>query len=386
MWLLVLVTLTGTLAMHMFVPALATAARDLNTSPAVMQSSITVYIFGLAVGQLVYGPISDKYGRRPCLLLGLLLFTVAGLACVAAQSPAMLITARFVQGLGGCSGLLLGRAIVRDTSSAEGTMRRLATISLVTMVGPALAPLIGGLIAGAFGWRWVLAVFVALGAAGLLLSWRLLPETRPESSADNSGSVGAEYALLLRSNAFLGSVIGGSSSMAFYAYVVVAPFLFAERFGQPAAVVGLYLSANVVGICLGNLLSVRLAARARAMNVMLGANGFCLACSVVLLAQLTLFQPTEWGIVTTMFGYCVGVGTCGPMALASAMSVRPAVAGSASGIYGFGQMAFGALCSALAGLGSDHALTAASVLVSASLMGQVGFRMFKRAARVNAAN
>ena len=385
-WLLVLVTLSGTLAMHMFVPALATAARDLHTSPAVMQSSITVYIFGLAIGQLIYGPISDKYGRRPTLFFGLMLFTAAGVVCVAASSPAVLIAARFAQAMGGCSGLLLGRTIVRDTSTAEGTVSRLATISLVTLVGPGLAPLAGGLVAGAFGWRCVLAVFVALGTAGLLLSWWLLPETRPESPTGSPRSVAVEYASLLRSPAFLGCVIGGSSSMAFYAYVVVAPFLFAERFGQPAAVVGLYLSVNVVGICVGNLLSLRLASRVSATSAMLAANGLGLVSAVLLLAQLTLFEPTEFGIVAAMFGYCAGAGMCAPLALASAMSVRPGVAGSASGIYGFGQMAFGALCSALAGLGSHHALTAAVVMVAASLMGRVGLVMVKHAARVNAAN
>ena len=384
LWLLVLVTLSGTLAMHMFVPALATAARDLDTSPAVMQASITVYIFGLAVGQLVIGPISDKYGRRPTLLCGLLLFTVAGLICMAAQSPATLVIGRFAQGLGGCSGLLLGRAIIRDTSSAGETINRLASMSLVTLVGPALAPLIGGLVAGTFGWRWVLAVLVALGITGLLLTWRLLPETRPALVAEGSRSMAAEYASLLRSPVFLGYVTGGSSIMAFYAYVVVAPFLFAERFGQPAAVVGLYLSVNVLGIGLGNLLLVKLASRANTTNTMLRANGLGLACAVLLLVQLTLVKPTEVGIVATMFGYCLGAGMCGPLALASALSVKPGATGSAAGIYGFAQMAFGALCSALAGTGSDHALTAAVVLVAATLIGQIGFRIVKRLGPVHA--
>ena len=140
LWVLVFVTLSGTLAMHMFVPALASAARDLHATVAAIQSTITMYILGLAVGQLAYGPISDVYGRRPTLLLGLLIFTIAGVVCLTAQSVHVLVIARFAQALGGCSGLLLGRAIVRDTSTTEDTMRRLSTLQLMSAAGPGLAP------------------------------------------------------------------------------------------------------------------------------------------------------------------------------------------------------------------------------------------------------
>src|SRR3954454_23593720 len=144
LWLLVLITLSGTLAMHMFVPALPSAAVDLGASVAAMQTTISLYILGLAFGQLVYGPLSDRFGRRPTLMLGLALYTAAGLAATLAPGVGALIAARLVQALGGCAGLVLGRAMVRDTAEAKDAVRRLALLTLMMMAGPGVAPLIGG--------------------------------------------------------------------------------------------------------------------------------------------------------------------------------------------------------------------------------------------------
>ena len=167
LWLLVLVTFSGTLAMHMFVPALPDAAQRLGVDAATIRMTISVYIFGLAVGQLVYGPLSDVFGRRPTLLVGLALYTAGGLAATLAPSAGVLIAARLVQAAGGCAGLLLGRAIVRDTAGSNDAVRRLALMSLMTMVGPGLAPLVGSLLAAAWGWRAIFVVLTALGRAQL---------------------------------------------------------------------------------------------------------------------------------------------------------------------------------------------------------------------------
>ncbi|HEY9023657.1 MAG TPA: MFS transporter, partial [Burkholderiaceae bacterium] len=177
LWLLVLVTFSGTLAMHMFVPALTVAAQSLQVDAATIRMTISVYIFGLAVGQLVYGPLSDVFGRRPTLLAGLALYTAGGFVSAIAPNVGVLVAARLVQAAGGCAGLLLGRAIVRDTAESNDAVRRLALMSLMTMVGPGLAPLVGGLLAGAFGWRAIFVLLTALGVLNFCVSWRLLPET-----------------------------------------------------------------------------------------------------------------------------------------------------------------------------------------------------------------
>ena len=144
LWLLGLFTLSGTLGMHIFVPALPAAAKDLHATPAALELTISLYILGLAVGQLVYGPASDRFGRRPTLLVGLSIFTIASVAALFAPDTNTLILARFFQAIGGCSGLVLARAIIRDTSQAHEAARRLALTNLLVTAGPAVAPLIGG--------------------------------------------------------------------------------------------------------------------------------------------------------------------------------------------------------------------------------------------------
>ena len=137
LWLLTLITFSGTLAMHIFVPALPEAARGLGASIGEMQLTMSVYIFGLAVGQLAYGPLSDRYGRRPVLVAGLVLYTLAGTAACFVGDVHHLIVARLFQALGGCAGMVIGRAMVRDTAGAQDSARRLATMNLMAGATPA---------------------------------------------------------------------------------------------------------------------------------------------------------------------------------------------------------------------------------------------------------
>src|SRR5262249_13067651 len=178
LWLLTLITFSGTLAMHIFVPALPEAARDLGASVGSMQLTMSVYILGLALGQLAYGPLSDRFGRRPVLMAGLVLYALAGLAAALVRDVHSLIVARLLQALGGCAGLVIGRAIVRDTALPQEAARRLALMNLMVVVGPGAAPLIGGALAASLGWRSIFLALALLGVANLLCSWRLLPETK----------------------------------------------------------------------------------------------------------------------------------------------------------------------------------------------------------------
>ncbi|OTG76667.1 hypothetical protein B9T26_02345 [Acinetobacter sp. ANC 4169] len=158
LWFLAILTLSGTLAMHIFVPVLPLVGQYFQADLHEVQLTLSVYIIGLAIGQLFYGPLADSIGRRPVLLFGMLLYTFAGLGALYAVNLHMLIGMRFLQALGGCTGLLLGRAIVRDTSSGIETTKRLSLMNMMVMFGPGLAPIFGGFLASAAGWK---SIFVA---------------------------------------------------------------------------------------------------------------------------------------------------------------------------------------------------------------------------------
>jgi MFS transporter, DHA1 family, multidrug resistance protein len=170
LWLLGLFTFSGPVGMHIFVPALPAAAKDLHATPGAMELTVSLYILGLAVGQLVYGPASDRFGRRPALLVGLSIFTIASIAGLFAPDTHALVLARFFQAVGGCSGLVLARAIIRDTSRANEAARRLALTNLLVTAGPAAAPLIGAALSSLSGWRTILMGLTALGVANFVLA------------------------------------------------------------------------------------------------------------------------------------------------------------------------------------------------------------------------
>ena len=374
LWLLAQITLSGTLAMHMFVPALPSAAVDLGASIAAMQTTVSLYIFGLAAGQLFYGPLADRFGRRPVLMFGLVLYTAAGLVAAVSPDVRVLIAARLAQALGGCAGLVLGRAMVRDTAGDDDVVRRLALLTLMMMAGPGLAPLVGGVLSSALGWRAIFWVLAALGLVNFVLTWRLLPETGRASAGLGTAALARDYLGLLRSPVFLGYAVGGGcATTSMYAFVAAAPFIFAVDLGRPEHEVGVYLGLLILGMALGNLLIGRLVGRFGAERLMVGANLLSLLSACALLGVVLLGRLGVASAVGLMVVFTFGVGMASPTALTKAVSVDPQVIGSAAGLYGFSQMAVGALCSSLAGVGGDPALAAATVLVLAGACAQAAF-------------
>ena len=374
LWLLALFTFSGTLGMHIFVPALPAAAHDLDAGIGAMQMTVSLYIFGLAIGQLVYGPLSDRFGRRPMLMAGLTLFAGAGLAAAVAPGVDALIVARLFQAFGGCAGLVLGRAIVRDTAIPREAARRLALMNLMVTLGPGVAPLVGGALSASLGWRSIFVVLAALGLANLLLAWRLLPETGPPAASVTASQLARDYWGLLRSPTFLGySIGGGCATTSLYAFIAAAPFIFIGQLHRPAGEVGVYLAILVSGVWLGSMLASRLIGRVALGRLLVGANALGIAASLVLLGAVLSDRLSVTLTIGAMFAFTVGVGVAAPAALTQAIGVNPRVIGSASGLYGFTQMAVGALCTAVAGLGRDAALSAALVLAAASVVGQLSF-------------
>jgi MFS transporter, DHA1 family, multidrug resistance protein len=374
LWLLTLITFSGTMAMHIFVPALPEAARDLGASIGAMQMTVSVYLFGLAVGQLVYGPLSDRLGRRPVLMAGLVLYTITSLTAAFAPNVDALIVIRIFQALGGCAGLVLGRAIMRDTALPREAARRLALMNLMVTVGPGVAPLIGGALASTLGWRSIFFLLFALGMINIAFTWRLLPETRAQTSNTGFPTLARNYRRLLGSPAFLGYAVGGGcATTAMYAFIAASPFIFVHQLNRPDYEVGIYLAVLVSGIWLGSVLATRLISRMAIDRLMVRANLLSVLASFSFLAAVLSAHLTVTLAVGSMFVFSVGVGMASPAALTQAMSVNPHVIGSAAGLYGFAQMGVGALCTAAAGIGRNPALAAALVLAAAGVIGQLSF-------------
>jgi MFS transporter, DHA1 family, multidrug resistance protein len=348
---------------------------DFGVSRGKIQLAITLYLFGTAGGQLLYGPISDKFGRRPTLLVSLGLYVVATAVAGWAAGITILLIARIGQAVGGCGGLVLGRAIVRDSAVAGQAASRMALLTMVQSLAPGVGPAVGGFLGAWFGWRSIFVALVALGIVTLGGVWSALPETAASRGIAGSGRMLGSYLALLRSRSFRGYMFGGAfTSTSFYAYLTASPFIFTEMLHRPATEVGLYYLAVMSGVPIGSFAVSRLATRMRLTLLLrvtsaiavLGAVLFFIAAASGLVNLATVLLP--------MILFSIGVGASGPVAITSAISTDPQMIGAASGLYGFMQMANGALCTLAVGFfPANPALSAASVLLAGILLGQYFF-------------
>jgi DHA1 family bicyclomycin/chloramphenicol resistance-like MFS transporter len=371
--------------MHVIIPALPATARALGMSIGTAQLTITLYLIGLAIGQLLYGPVSDRFGRRPVLLAGLSLFTLASILTALAPDATVLIAARILQSIGGCAGLVLGRAAVRDGATADKAAGQLALLTLVMAMVPAIAPAIGGYVTAYINWRASYVLLALFGGATLVACGLLMPETFAPQGA-SSRSMATAYARLLRSPRFLGYAVGGAcSTTAFYGFMSASPFIFETQLHQPTQRVGLYYLFLMLGVAGGSFGANRIAGRLPVQTALRIANGlgilgaglFALADAANLLSVLTVVAPVSL--------FMVGAGMASPFALAGSVSVNPQAIGAASGMYGFVQMGYGMLCTVVVETWHPGAVyPVATVLLGSALLGQAAMSMAMRAERQRA--
>jgi DHA1 family bicyclomycin/chloramphenicol resistance-like MFS transporter len=307
-------------------------------------------------------------------MAGLAIYTVTGVWAIFAPDVQRLIVIRLLQALGGCSGMVIGRAIVRDTALPTEAARRLAVMNLMVAVGPGVAPLLGTALASSFGWRSIFVLLAALGGINLAFTWRLLRETRADTASAHVSELARNYGGLLRSPAFLGFAVGGGcATTSMYGFIAASPFIVTHQLGRPDYEVGIYLAVLVSGIWLGTAAATRLIPLFPIERLTVLSNLLSVAASVFLLIVVLLGHLSAPLVVGPMFVFALGVGVASPGALSQAISVNPRVIGSASGLYGFSQMGVGAVCTALTGLGSNPALSSALVLVIAGAIAQTSF-------------
>jgi DHA1 family bicyclomycin/chloramphenicol resistance-like MFS transporter len=379
LWLLVAITASGTLAMHILVPALPAVARDLAVSAGEVQLTITLYVAGLAAGQLVYGPLSDRFGRRPVLLGALVLYTAGGLAAWLAADLHTLVFARVLQALGGCGGLVLGRAIVRDLTSPAEAAAQLALLNLAVSAAPALAPIVGGYLAIWAGWRTIFALLALLGLATLSLSVVTVGETW---RGGERGRMLRSYLLLLGSATFRRYAIGGACmTTAMYAFLSASPFIFTATLHRPAEEVGFYYLLIFSGVSLGSVIANRTAGRFPARPMLLVTSLVSTASATVFFAAAVSGNLTLALTLATIILFTVSAGAASPIALTGAIGVHPGAIGAAAGLYGFWQMSFGALCTLVVSIWHDDpAISAGAVLMISAIVAVAALSLATRRA------
>lgn len=211
LWLLVTLASTGTLAMHMFVPALPFAAATLGVGSRESQMVLTVYILGLAVGQPIYGTIADSFGRRPVVIAAMTVYVLGTLACILATSLTALLSGRLLQALGGAGGITLARAIVRDVSGPEGSQNDISLLNLIMLIAPAVSPVIGAWIVEQGSWRGIFVFLLLLAAAVLVLCLQLLPETACHRKRLTFRTLLVEFKMLAMKRQFICIATGGGT-------------------------------------------------------------------------------------------------------------------------------------------------------------------------------
>ncbi|MEI6948411.1 multidrug effflux MFS transporter [Paraflavisolibacter sp. H34] len=334
-------------SIDMYLPAFPAIAHSLKTDLAHLGYSLTSYYAGLCAGQLVYGVLIDRFGRKKPLVAGLLLYLAAAAGCALAPDVNVLIAVRLLMALGGCVGMVASRAIVRDLFPPGATARVLSQLVLVMGVAPIIAPTIGGFVSALAGWRWVFGVMGAIALALIAAVAGLLPETKQPDRAVSLRipHMGSEYAAVLKNPSFLlSSLAGGISYAGMYAYIAGSPFVFMERFGFSDRAYGWAFAFNAGGLILGSQLNRLVLKRWESGPIALRAAVLLLAAGLGLLVSAAGGGgPIVLLGFTFLFLFCLGF--INPNTTALALKPFTAAAGRASALLGSLQMVAGVLAS-----------------------------------------
>lgn len=367
--LLALLTGLGPLSTDLYLPSMTDIGRSLAASPAQVQFTLSSYLIGIALGQILYGPVSDRHGRKRVLLAALGLYCVASFICCVANSIEMLIGARFLQALGGSGAIVLARAIVRDLYSGSRAGRELSLMSAVMAIAPVVAPIIGGVVQTGFGWRATFVVLVVIGIAALLTVWRLLPETLRERASEpvSFGASLRSFGVLARNRVFVVHTAAVALSYGgLFAWISGASFVLQDLYGLTPFTFGLAFAVTAAGYMTGAVLAARIVSRVGLERTIgLGACALALGGLAMSLA-LALAPLSVLSLILPMAIYTAGIGLVLPQSFAGALTPFPERAGAASSLIGFVQQMSAAIIGAAIG---QMLISAWPIALTLALMG-----------------
>ncbi|MFE1840194.1 multidrug effflux MFS transporter [Streptomyces sviceus] len=373
-------TATPPLAMDMYLPSLPEVTDSLHAPAATVQLTLTACLLGMALGQLVVGPMSDRWGRRRPLLAGLLVYVVATALCALAPTVEFLVGFRLVQGLAGAAGIVIARAVVRDLYDGVAMARFFSTLMLIGGVAPIVAPLIGGQILRVTDWRGVFVVLTAIGALLAVLVWARLPETLPAAERHTGGVVEALHSMrrLLADLPFTGYMLtGGFAFAALFAYISASPFVVQEIYGASPQTFSLLFGVNSVGLVAVGQINGKVLVGRVGLDRVLGVGLLTVTAAAAALLLMTTGVFGEVGLFPVAAGLFVLMSAMGvvlPNAQSLALLRTKHSAGSASALLGTSSFLIGAVASPLVGMaGEGTAVPMAVVQLAAALVALLCF-------------
>ena len=381
MALLAAITALAPFSLQIFLPALPAIQASFAVAPGIVQLALSLSILANAIANLAYGPLSDRFGRRPVLLVGLAAFIAGSLGCALAPSIDLLIGARVVQSIGGAAGMVLARAIVRDLYDRERSASVIAYLTMAMVVAPMLAPTIGAMLLDVASWR---AIFYLATGIGVALSWPIIV-TLGETRSPDARRIGGTFAgasILLRSGQFWSYVLQSTFGICvFFAFIAGAPYFMMNVLGRSATEYGLWFILVSVAFMAGNLVAGRFSARIGLDRMVLAGALLALTGAGLALALLLGGAWTPLALFGPMMAAGLGNGFSVPNAQAGAVSVDPLLAGTASGIAGFSQMFFAALVSQAVGMLQDGTpYPMAGFMAGCAVLSLAGFLLPRRLA------
>jgi DHA1 family bicyclomycin/chloramphenicol resistance-like MFS transporter len=368
----------GPLSIDMYLPALPNLAEDLHSGASMAQLSLTACLLGMALGQIVVGPISDVRGRRGPLLIGVAVYAIASLFCAFARSIELFVFTRFIQGLAGSAGIVISRASVRDLYSGSELTRFFSFLMLVSGAAPILAPIFGGQILQFTAWRGVFLVLAAIGFCMLLVIFFGLKETLPRERRSRAGFINTmkTFQALLKNKIFMGYALSqGFVSAAMFAYISGSPFVIQNLYGVSPQMFSIFFAVNGLGIILAGQITGRLAGRVPEKKLLVTGLFLGFAGGASLLA-VTVAGGRLVAILISLFFVVSSVGIVGTSSFALAMQDQANSAGSASALIGLLSFILGGVMAPLVGIaGSFSALPMGIVIVSAEAAAVLSYRL-----------
>ncbi|WP_339288481.1 multidrug effflux MFS transporter [Paenibacillus sp. FSL E2-0201] len=375
------ITTIGPLSIDMYLPALPTLVADFGTTAALVQLSLTFFLLGLASGQLVAGPLSDVYGRRRPLLIGMFIYAVSSVLCAFSPSIGLLIGLRFIQGLAGSVGVVVSRAAVRDLYSGSELTKFFSLLMIVNGLGPILAPVIGGQLLRVTTWQ---GIFLVLFAAGIIICLTILlrlPETLPKERRSKSGLKGTllTFRVLLGNRKFMGYALSqGFVTASMFAYISGSSFVLQNIFAVTPQVYSLIFAMNGLGIIITGQIAGRLAGKVSETKLLLSGLLLCTMGGILLLLTI-LVGGGLIPILICLFAVVSSVGIVGATSFSLAMQDQGETAGSASALIGLIPLLLGSCVAPLVGLGGvESALPMAIVIACTGVLSILSYLLLVR--------